>query len=89
MNRHISAEARGVSGYQTPAEIAEAEDAMKVALAQPHRRNISNAPAHAWQATALADASKLALLAISLEATATNLCAQAHDLADMIRQHQQ
>lgn len=38
--RHLGqsqAETRGVSGYQTPAELREQADMMAVALAQPHR----------------------------------------------------
>lgn len=40
MNQPIrfTTEARGLSGYQTPAELNDAKEVMSVALAQPHRR---------------------------------------------------
>ena len=55
MNQRIivSTEARGLSGYQTPAEIKDAQAIMRVAMAQPHRLGVSPFPADAWMATAL------------------------------------
>lgn len=54
--RHLGqsqAETRGVSGYQTPAELRDQAEIMGVVLNQPHRIGISSFPADKWMLTAL------------------------------------